>query len=183
MWKAHTLNAYHMAWKLIIMQLLQRISNFWSSQYPVFLEYSTLNMGVSIPGKCILFLFAYRGHDPAEPFFLHLPMAFTTTTQRYSKTPWQSTLTLQPNIVYMQHFWGQRKTIHRGSSVTTQPVYMQWLLKLYFLLYVTAPHHTHLSSLSLTTNPINSPVPIEFHDKTLQEIFFQGVHALLSFSC
>lgn len=80
-------------------------------------------------------------------------------------------------------FGGQRKTIHRGSSVTTQPVYMQWLLKLYFLLYVTAPHHTHLSSLSLMTNPINSSVPIEFHDKTLQEIFFQGVHALLSFSC
>lgn len=80
-------------------------------------------------------------------------------------------------------FGGQRKTIHRGSSVTTQPLYMQWPLKLYFLLYVTAPHNTHLSSLSLMTNPINSPGPSKFHDKTLQEIFFQGVDALLSFSC
>lgn len=63
-------------------------------------------MGVSIPGKCILLLFAYKCHDPAKPFFLHLPMAFTMTTQMYPKKPWQSTLALQPNILYMQHLWG-----------------------------------------------------------------------------
>lgn len=70
-------------------------------------------------------------------------------------------------------FAGQRKTIHRGSSVTTQPLYMQCPLKLYFPLYVTASQHTHISSLSLMTNSINSPVPSEFQDKTLQEIFFK----------